>query len=45
VKKTPDPQVNSVVTDALSNWTFQPSMVDGNQVALKAMMGIRLVAR
>ena len=45
VKKSPDPQVNSVVTDALSNWTFQPSQVDGKPVVLRIMMGIRLVAR
>ena len=45
VKKTPDPQVNSVVTDALSNWTFQPSLIDGKPIALKVMMGIRLVTR
>ena len=44
VKKTPDPQVNSVVTDALSNWSFQPSQVDGKVVALKVLMGVRLVA-
>jgi hypothetical protein len=45
VKKSPDPQVNSVVTDALSNWTFQPSQIDGKPVALKIMMGIRLATR
>ena len=45
VKKTPDPQVNSIVTEALSNWTFQPSQVDGKPVALKVMLGVRLVAR
>ena len=45
VKKTPDAQVNSVVTDALSNWTFQPSQVDGKPVALKVMIGVRLVVR
>ena len=45
VKKTPDPQVNSVVTDALGNWTFQPSLIDGKPVALKILMGVRLIAR
>ena len=45
VKKTPDPQVNSIVTDALGNWTFQPSQIEGKPIALKIMMGIRLVAR
>ena len=45
VKKSPDPQVNSLVTEALSNWTFQPAQIDGKPIALKVMMGIRLVAR
>jgi hypothetical protein len=45
VKKTPDPQVNTVVTDALSNWLFQPSQIQGNPVALKIMLGIRLAAK
>ena len=45
VKKTLDPQLNSVVTDALGNWTFQPAQIDGKPVALKVMIGIRLVAR
>lgn len=44
VKKSPDPQVNQVVTDALSNWTFQPSQIDGKAVALKVLMGVRLAA-
>jgi len=45
VKKTPDPQVNSVVTEALSNWTFQPAQIGGNAVGLKILLGIRLNAR
>jgi hypothetical protein len=45
MKKTPDPQVSSVVTDALSNWTSQPAQIDGKPVALKIMIGIRLVSR
>jgi hypothetical protein len=45
VKKTPDPQVNTVVTDALSNWLFQPSQIQGNPVALKIMLGIRLAPK
>ena len=45
VKKTPDPQVNTVVTDALSNWLFQPSQIQGNPVALKVLLGIRLAAK
>jgi hypothetical protein len=45
MKKSPDLQVNPLVTDALSNWRFQPSQIDGKPVALKIMMGIRLVTR
>lgn len=45
VKKTPDPGVNALLTEALSNWTFQPSQLDGNPVALKVLLGIRLVVR
>jgi hypothetical protein len=44
VKKTPDPQVNALVTEALSNWEFQPSQIDGQPVALKVLLGIRLAA-
>lgn len=45
VKKTPDPGVNTIMTDALGNWTFQPSQMDGKPIALKVMIGIRLGAR
>ena len=45
VKKSPDPDVNSIVTEALGNWTFQPSQIDGKPVALKVMMGVRLIPR
>ena len=45
VKKSPEPQVNSLVTDALSNWTFQPAQIGGNPVSLKILLGIRLVTR
>jgi len=42
VKKTPDPRVNTLVKDALANWLFQPSQIQGNPVTLKIMLGIRL---
>jgi hypothetical protein len=42
IKKTPDSRVNGLVTEALANWTFQPSQIEGNPVALKILMGIRL---
>ena len=42
VKKTPDSRVNTLVTDALENWTFQASQIDGNTVPLKILLGIRL---
>jgi outer membrane biosynthesis protein TonB len=45
VKKSPDPQVNDAVTEALSNWTFQPAQIGGNPVSLKILLGIRLVTR
>ena len=42
VKKTPDPRVNTLLTEALQNWTFQASQIEGNTVPLKIMLGIRL---
>lgn len=45
VKKTPDARINTLVTDALNNWTFQPSQIEGNPVPLKILLGIRLGAR
>ena len=42
VKKTPDQRINEVIADALANWMFQPSQIQGNPVALKVMLGIRL---
>ena len=44
VKQTPDVQLNDLVTEALSNWSFQPSQVEGKPVPLKFMLGIRLTA-
>lgn len=42
VKSTPDVELNAPLTDALKNWTFQPSKLDGKPVALKILLGIRL---
>jgi hypothetical protein len=45
VKQTPDNQLNAPLTEALNNWTFQPSAVDGKALALKVLFGIRLSAQ
>lgn len=45
VKKSPDPRVNTLITDALTGWLFQPSQIQGNSVALKVLLGIRLAAK
>jgi hypothetical protein len=45
IKKTPDPRVNELVTEALANWTFHASQIEGNPVALKIVLGIRLAER
>jgi hypothetical protein len=42
VKQSPDPQIVSTLIDALKNWTFQPSAIDGKPVALRVLLGIRL---
>lgn len=43
VMKSPDPAVNNLVMESLSNWAFQPSQLDGKPVALQILLGIRLV--
>jgi hypothetical protein len=45
VKKTPDSRVNTLLTEALANWIFQPSQIEGNPVPLKILLGIRLGRR
>jgi len=45
VRKSPDPRVQTLVTDALSNWMFQPSQIQGSPVPLKVMLGIRLTSQ
>ena len=43
MKQTPDPRVTAPLIEALKNWTFQPATIDGSPVALKILLGIRLV--
>jgi len=43
VKQSPDQQVMDRMIEALQNWTFQPSQIDGKPVALKILLGIRLL--
>jgi hypothetical protein len=45
VKQTPDAQLNAAFTEALTNWNFQPSAIDGKAVALKVLFGIRLAGK
>lgn len=45
INKTPDPRLNTLMTEALGNWTFQPSQIEGNSVPLKVMLGIYLAGR
>jgi hypothetical protein len=45
VKQSPDPRIEGPLIEALKNWTFQPAQVDGNPVALKMLLGIRLAGR
>jgi hypothetical protein len=40
VKQSPDPRIEGPLIEALKNWTFQSSQVDGKPVALKVLMGI-----
>jgi hypothetical protein len=44
VKQTPDSQLTARLIEALNNWSFQPAQIDGNPVALKILLGIRLSA-
>ena len=45
IKQTLDTQLNAALTEALSNWNFQPSQINGNPIALKVLFGIRLASR
>lgn len=42
VKRSPDARVNDLLTSAMRNWTFQPSQIEGNPVALKVLLGVRI---
>jgi hypothetical protein len=42
VKESPDPLLNQPVLDALSKWVFRPGVLNGNPVAVKALLGIPL---
>jgi Lhr-like helicase len=42
VKQSPDPEVIATLLEALNNWTFEPSQIDGKPIALKILLGIRL---
>jgi hypothetical protein len=44
VKQTPDSQLTARLIEALNNWSFQPAQIDGDPVALKILLGIRLIA-
>ena len=40
VKESPDPQLNEAVLRALSKWSFKPGQMEGETVAVKALIGI-----
>ena len=42
VKQSPNPQLNKPLLEALSKWVFRPGELDGNPVAVKALLGIPL---
>jgi hypothetical protein len=42
VKQSPSPQLNKPLLEALSKWVFRPGELDGNPVAVKALLGIPL---
>jgi hypothetical protein len=44
VKQTPDSQLAARLVEALNHWSFQPAQINGNPVALKILLGIRLSA-
>jgi hypothetical protein len=43
VKESPDPLLNEPVLSALTKWSFRPAQVNGENVAVKALMGIPIV--
>lgn len=42
VKQTPDTEMIAPLVEALGQWVFQPAQIDGQPVALKVLLGIRL---
>ncbi len=40
VKESPDPLLNQPLLDALSKWVFRPGVLNGDPVAVKALLGI-----
>ena len=42
VQESPDPLLNRPVLDALSKWVFRPGLLNGDPVAVKALLGIPL---
>ena len=42
VKQSPNAQLNNPLLEALSKWVFRPAELDGNPVAVKALLGIPL---
>ncbi len=42
VKESPDPLWNQPVLDALSKWVFRPGVLNGDPVAVEALLGIPL---
>jgi hypothetical protein len=42
IKETPDPKLNALVLAALSKWSFRPAQLNGEDVAVKVLLGFRL---
>ena len=42
VKQTPDPLLNPAALAALEKWQFRPAEVNGEAVAVKALLGVPL---
>lgn len=42
VRESPEAQLTAPLVDALKHWIFEPAQIDGQPVALKVLLGIRL---
>ena len=42
IKQSPDVDLVAPITEALKHWIFEPAQIDGQPVALKILLGIRL---